>query len=124
MTNQLRFGIDIDGAGVLSIRKSNSKYSAANLQASFKEEAKEVRAHNLNKIVRPTTHEEALGFQIFDILDQKLLLLHFQAVFVSFLSASGKFLYFDLFFNNYILRANIPRNFVILGARSILNLKE
>ena len=75
----------------------------------------------MNKIARPTTHEEA----IFDIqTNQKLLLLHFQAVFVSYLSASGKFLYFDLFFNNYILRANIPRNFVILGARSILNLKE
>ena len=50
MTNQLRFGIDIDGAGVLSIRKSNSKYSAANLQASFKEEAKEVRALDRLKI--------------------------------------------------------------------------
>ena len=69
---------------MLSIGKCNSKYSAANLQASFKEEATKVGAHNLNKIARPTTHEEA----IFDIqTNQKLLLLHFQA--------KGKFLYID-----------------------------
>ena len=60
---QLRFGIDIDGARPLSVGKYNLKYSAANLQASFKEEATEVGAHILNKIARPTTHVEALGFQ-------------------------------------------------------------
>ena len=61
------------GARALSVGKSNSKYSVANLQASQIREVTKVRGHNLNKIARPTTHEEALGFQIFDILDQKLL---------------------------------------------------
>ena len=46
---QLRFGIDIDGARPLSVGKYNSKYSAANLQASLKEEATEVGADILNK---------------------------------------------------------------------------
>ena len=81
---QLRFGIDIDGARPLSVGKYNLKYSAANLQASFKEEATEVGAHILNKIARPTTHVEALGFQNQEFqndiqTNQKLLLLHFQA---------------------------------------------
>ena len=41
----------------------------------------------LNKIARPTTHVEALGFQNDIQTNQKLLLLHFQA--------KGKFLYID-----------------------------
>ena len=57
----------------------NTEQPICNLQASFKEEVTEIRAHILNKIARPTTHVEALGFQNDIQTNQKLLLLHFQA---------------------------------------------